>query len=130
MQLDGSTGAVRIRTTWNDLPPLAQAIALGVNLHEGRFFGRANQIINTLVAAVIVWPVCHWIHRLVQASTGRSHCATAQARAALSARRHRNCRVSMRSHAAAGLVCIRDYHHRSHRWSIFTSVRLTFLRGP
>ncbi|HWK51285.1 MAG TPA: PepSY domain-containing protein, partial [Steroidobacter sp.] len=44
MQLDGRTGAVATRVAWNDLPPLAKAIALGVNLHEGRYFGRINQI--------------------------------------------------------------------------------------
>lgn len=55
MQLDGQTGAVRIRVAWSDLPPLAKAIALGVNLHEGRYFGRANQIFNTVVATALVW---------------------------------------------------------------------------
>lgn len=55
MQLDGRTGAVLIRATWDDLPPLAKVIALGVDLHEGRFFGRLNQIFNTVVAAALVW---------------------------------------------------------------------------
>lgn len=55
MQLDATTGAVLIRATWNDYPPLAKAIAYGIDLHEGRFFGRINQIFNTVVAAGLVW---------------------------------------------------------------------------
>lgn len=55
MQLDGRTGAVLIRATWEDHPPLAKAVALGIDLHEGRFFGRINQIFNTLVASALVW---------------------------------------------------------------------------
>lgn len=55
MQLDGRTGVVLIKATWNDHPVLAKLIALGVDLHEGRFFGRINQIFNTIVAAALVW---------------------------------------------------------------------------
>lgn len=55
MQLDATTGAVLIRATWDDHPPLAKLIAGGVDLHEGHFFGRANQIFNTIVAAALVW---------------------------------------------------------------------------
>lgn len=55
MQLDGRTGATLIRVTWDDLPPLAKAVALGVDLHEGHFFGRINQIFNTVVAAALMW---------------------------------------------------------------------------
>lgn len=55
MQLDGHSGAVRIKATWADHPPLAKAIALGVDLHEGHFFGRLNQIFNTIVAAALIW---------------------------------------------------------------------------
>lgn len=55
MQIDGHTGAVLINATWADHPPLAKLIALGIDLHEGRFFGRINQIFNTVVAAALVW---------------------------------------------------------------------------
>jgi uncharacterized iron-regulated membrane protein len=55
MQLNGQTGAVRIKVTWKEHPPLAKLIALGIDLHEGRFFGRANQIFNTLVAFALIW---------------------------------------------------------------------------
>jgi uncharacterized iron-regulated membrane protein len=55
LQLDGQTGAVLTRVTWEDHPPLAKAISLGIDLHEGRFFGRINQLFNTLVAGVLVW---------------------------------------------------------------------------
>lgn len=55
MQLDGHTGAVRIRVDWNDHPVVSKAISMGIDLHEGHFFGRANQIFNTLVAAALIW---------------------------------------------------------------------------
>ena len=55
MQLDGRTGAVLIKATWDDEPPLAKAIALGVDLHEGHFFGRINQVFNTVVATALIW---------------------------------------------------------------------------
>lgn len=57
LQLDGQTGAVRIKATWKDYPLLAKAVALGVDLHEGHFFGRINQVFNTLVASALVWLV-------------------------------------------------------------------------
>src|SRR5690606_37843900 len=44
MQLDGRTGDVLIRATWADYPLLAKLVAGGIDLHEGRFFGRINQI--------------------------------------------------------------------------------------
>ena len=55
MQLDGRSGAVLIRATWDDYPLLAKVVAGGIDLHEGRFFGRLNQIFNTIVAAALVW---------------------------------------------------------------------------
>jgi uncharacterized iron-regulated membrane protein len=57
LQLDGHSGAVRIKVDWEDQPALAKIISLGIDLHEGKFFGRANQIFNTLVALALVWLV-------------------------------------------------------------------------
>jgi uncharacterized iron-regulated membrane protein len=55
MQLDGRTGAVLMRATWEDHPLLAKVVASGIDLHEGHFFGRLNQVFNTVVAAALVW---------------------------------------------------------------------------
>jgi uncharacterized iron-regulated membrane protein len=55
LQLDAISGAVLTRVTWTDQPPIPKFVALGVDLHEGRFFGRINQIFNTLVATGLVW---------------------------------------------------------------------------
>ncbi|MET0658017.1 MAG: PepSY domain-containing protein [Steroidobacteraceae bacterium] len=55
MRLDGRSGAVLMRATWDDYPPLAKAISSGIDLHEGHFFGRINQIFNTIVAVALVW---------------------------------------------------------------------------
>lgn len=55
MQLDGRTGSVLIKVTWDDYPLIPKAVALGVDLHEGRFFGRINQIFNTVVAVALLW---------------------------------------------------------------------------
>ena len=55
LQLDGQSGAVRTRVTWSDFPLLPKLVALGVDLHQGTYFGRANQIFNTLVATSLVW---------------------------------------------------------------------------
>ena len=53
--IDRGTGSVLARADWNDMPPIARAIALGVDLHEGRLFGRANQWVNTAITAALVW---------------------------------------------------------------------------
>jgi uncharacterized iron-regulated membrane protein len=55
MQLDGSTGAVLTKVVWKDFPVLPKFISLGIDLHEGHFFGRINQIFNTLFATALVW---------------------------------------------------------------------------
>ncbi|MCC2658354.1 MAG: hypothetical protein K0Q76_3462 [Panacagrimonas sp.] len=44
-----------VRTTWDDYPPIPRAVATGVDLHEGTFFGRSNQWLNTAVSACLVW---------------------------------------------------------------------------
>lgn len=55
LQLDGESTATLTRVTWENFPLVARIVALGVNLHEGTFFGRANQIFNTLVACSLIW---------------------------------------------------------------------------
>jgi uncharacterized iron-regulated membrane protein len=55
LQLDGQSGAVLTRVVWKDFPAVPRFVALGVDLHEGTFFGRANQIFNTVVALSLVW---------------------------------------------------------------------------
>ena len=40
---------------WNDFPPLAKAVATGVDIHEGSFFGTLGPWVNTVFAAVLVW---------------------------------------------------------------------------
>lgn len=55
LQLDTSSGSVTRKVTWQDLPAIPRAVALGINLHEGTFFGRANQVFNTAVAGTLVW---------------------------------------------------------------------------
>jgi uncharacterized iron-regulated membrane protein len=55
VQLDGQSGAVLTRVTWENFPTLPRIVSLGVNLHEGTFFGRANQVFNTIVALSLVW---------------------------------------------------------------------------
>jgi uncharacterized iron-regulated membrane protein len=57
LQLDGRTGAIRTRVTWEDFPVLSRMVSLGIDLHEGHFFGRANQVFNTLVVAALYWLV-------------------------------------------------------------------------
>lgn len=52
---DRGTGEVVARTDWTDYPPIPRAVAVGVDLHEGTFFGRANQWFNTIFALALVW---------------------------------------------------------------------------
>src|SRR5690606_10970981 len=55
VQLARSDGAPVARADWADFPPLARAVATGVDLHEGSFFGRAGPWLNTALATVLVW---------------------------------------------------------------------------
>lgn len=55
LQLDARSGAVLTRVSWDDFPVISKIVALGVDLHEGTFFGRANQVFNTLMATALVW---------------------------------------------------------------------------
>lgn len=51
----GLSGEVLAKATWQDYPLLPKIIATGVDLHEGTFFGRANQIFNTVLAVALIW---------------------------------------------------------------------------
>lgn len=55
MQLDAMSGAVLTKVTWADIPTIPRLVSLGIDLHEGRFFGRLNQVFNTLFALALVW---------------------------------------------------------------------------
>ena len=53
--LDRYTGEVVGKKEWSDKPIIPKIVATGVDLHEGRFFGRANQIINLIVAMSLIF---------------------------------------------------------------------------
>ncbi|MGH8049599.1 MAG: PepSY-associated TM helix domain-containing protein, partial [Arenimonas sp.] len=55
LQIDPAMGQVIARVSWKDYPILPKAISTGVDLHEGTFFGRANQIFNSLVVFALFW---------------------------------------------------------------------------
>lgn len=55
VQLDARSGAVLAKATWQDYAPIPKMVSTGIDLHEGRFFGRANQVFNTLVALSLIW---------------------------------------------------------------------------
>jgi uncharacterized iron-regulated membrane protein len=38
-----------------DLPVHSNFVSLGIDLQEGSFFGRHNQIFNTLMATALIW---------------------------------------------------------------------------
>jgi uncharacterized iron-regulated membrane protein len=47
------TGVIERRIGWEDYKPIPRLIATGVDLHEGTFFGRANQWFNTLLVLAL-----------------------------------------------------------------------------
>lgn len=51
---DKRTGDVLKDLRWGDMGALGQASAIGVQFHEGRLFGPANQIINLLAVLVVI----------------------------------------------------------------------------
>ncbi|MGQ0503329.1 MAG: PepSY-associated TM helix domain-containing protein [Panacagrimonas sp.] len=55
LAFDRYSRVLRVRTGWADYPAVPRAVATGVDLHEGSFFGRANQWFNTLVSLSLVW---------------------------------------------------------------------------
>lgn len=46
IHLDQYTGDIVKEVRWHDFGPLAKAIAIGVALHEGRYFGLPNQLLG------------------------------------------------------------------------------------
>lgn len=42
-------------TTWADYKTIPRVVATGVDLHEGTYFGRANQWLNSLLSAALAW---------------------------------------------------------------------------
>ena len=54
-QLDAYSGQVVSRATWKDVSLTARAVALGIDLHEGALFGRATQILSTLLASAFLF---------------------------------------------------------------------------
>lgn len=65
--LDLYNGQVLARAGWRDLPLTARAVALGIDLHEGALFGRATQVLSTLLACafmlVAAAGIAAWVHR-------------------------------------------------------------------
>lgn len=57
LHLDRATGAELGRVGWAQQPWVPRWIATGVDLHEGTFFGRANQWFNTSLVVVLLWLV-------------------------------------------------------------------------
>lgn len=55
LQIDRYRGVVLARVGWQDYPLIPKVVATGVDLHEGTFFGRANQWFNTAVVAALYW---------------------------------------------------------------------------
>lgn len=55
LQLDPRSGAVVGKAVWEDYPLIPKIVSTGIDLHEGTFFGRANQIFNTIVALALMW---------------------------------------------------------------------------
>lgn len=49
------TGGDPVTTDWSAFPLMARAVATGVSVHEGGFFGGAGLWLNTAFAAVLVW---------------------------------------------------------------------------
>jgi uncharacterized iron-regulated membrane protein len=57
LQVDRDSGEVLARVNWNDYPMVPKMVSTGVDLHEGTFFGPANQLFNSLVVFALFWLV-------------------------------------------------------------------------
>ncbi len=66
-KLDAATGALISKATWQDFGFIPKLVALGVDLHEGSLFGRANQIVNTVMSLGLIWlsitGIVLWVQR-------------------------------------------------------------------
>ncbi len=52
---DRASGQALQSADWGDFPPMAKAVATGVDIHEGSFFGRLGPWLNTVFATALVW---------------------------------------------------------------------------
>lgn len=57
LSLERDTGRILDRADWDDYRAIPKAIATGVDLHEGSFFGTANRVFNTAVVLALFWLV-------------------------------------------------------------------------
>jgi uncharacterized iron-regulated membrane protein len=57
LQIDRHSGEVLARVNWSDYPIVPKMVSTGVDLHEGTFFGRANQLFNTFIVLALFWLV-------------------------------------------------------------------------
>ncbi len=55
VKLNGYTGEVIAIKQWSDKPIVPRIVNTGVDLHQGKFFGRANQIINLIIAMSLIF---------------------------------------------------------------------------
>lgn len=53
--MDRRNAAVLEQADWSQFPPLAKAVATGVDIHEASYFGSLGPWINTAFAAALVW---------------------------------------------------------------------------
>ncbi len=53
--LDRSDARVLDTADWSDFPPVARAVATGVQIHEARYFGRFGPWVNTTFALALTW---------------------------------------------------------------------------
>lgn len=53
--LDRKNASVVGGAEWKDFPLVAKAVATGVSIHEGGFFGKIGPWLNTLFAIALVW---------------------------------------------------------------------------
>lgn len=52
--IDQYSGDVRKDIGWNDIGVIGRATSWGIRLHEGRLFGRLNQILNLIAVLVLI----------------------------------------------------------------------------
>ena len=55
ISFDRYSRAVLAQSNWADFKLMPKAIATGVDLHEGSFFGRMNQWFNTALSMALIW---------------------------------------------------------------------------
>lgn len=72
--VDQYSGSVLLKIEWQDIGAIGQATSIGISLHEGRLFGRSNQIINLIALIVLIWMgisgMILWLKRKPEGSLG------------------------------------------------------------